>query len=51
MKRLNVTLDDELHKNLKVAVATKATTIGNYVAEAIAEKLEREQKGSEDKKE
>ena len=40
-KRLNVVIDNELHKKLKVAVAENETTIANFVAEAIKEKLEK----------
>ncbi len=44
MKRLNVSVDDELHKQLKMAVAEKGSTIGQFVIEAITEKLENDKK-------
>lgn len=44
MKRLNVAVEDELHKMLKVAVAEQTTTIAQYVNEAIAEKIENDKK-------
>lgn len=40
-KRLNVVIDTELHKKLKIAVAENETTIGTFVAEAIKYKLEK----------
>lgn len=40
-KRLNVVIDTELHKKLKVAAAEYETTIGAFVADAIREKLEK----------
>lgn len=42
-KRLNIVIETELHKRVKVAVAEQETTIGAFVAEAIKEKLEKEQ--------
>ena len=44
LKRLNVSVDDELHKQLKMAVAEKGSTIGQFVIEAITEKLENDKK-------
>lgn len=41
-KRLNIPIDDDLHKILKVQVINKGTTLGKYVIEAIKEKLQRE---------
>lgn len=38
-KRLNVVIPEELHRQLKVAVAEQGATIGKFVAEAIAEKI------------
>lgn len=49
MKRLNVSIDDELHRDLKMAAVAKSITIGKYVEEAIAEKLKRDE-GQEDEK-
>ena len=43
-KRLNVVISTDLHRDLKVAVAKKGTTIAQFVVEAIAEKLEKEDK-------
>ena len=43
-KRLNVVIDTELHKKLKVAAAEYETTIGAFVADAIREKLEKNKK-------
>lgn len=40
-KRLNIPIDDDLHKILKVQVINESTTIGKYVIEAIKEKLQR----------
>lgn len=41
-KRLNVVISAELHRDLKVEVAKKGVTIGQFVADAIAEKISRE---------
>lgn len=41
-KRLNVVISADLHRELKVEAAKKGTTIGVFVAEAIAEKIEKE---------
>ena len=38
-KRLNIVVSADLHKELKVEVAKTGTTIGQFVAEAIAEKI------------
>lgn len=43
LKRLNVSVDEELHTQLKVAVAEQKTTIGQFVIEAIKEKIKRDQ--------
>ena len=43
-KRLNVVISADLHRELKVEVAKQGTTIAQYVAEAIEEKINR-QKG------
>lgn len=43
-KRLNVVISTDLQRDLKVAVAKKGTTIAQFVVEAIAEKLEKEDK-------
>ena len=44
MKRLNVSIEDDLHKKLKMAVAESGITIGKFVEEAIVEKLESSKK-------
>lgn len=49
MKRLNVSVDDELHKQLKMAVAEQGSTIGQFVIEAITEKLENDRKLKQEK--
>ena len=41
-KRLNVTLEIELHKQLKIAATKQEMTIANFVVQAIKEKIERE---------
>ena len=41
-KRLNIVISTELHRDLKVEVAKSGTTIAQFVAEAIAEKIEKE---------
>ena len=49
MKRLNVSVDDELHKQLKMAVAEQGSTIGQFVIEAITEKLENDKNKKQEK--
>lgn len=46
-KRLNVSVDENLHRDLKIAAITKGITISSYVIEAIAEKIEREKQNKE----
>ena len=41
-KRLNIPIEAELHKQLKVKVAEKGETVAQFVRDAIAEKIERE---------
>lgn len=48
-KRLNVVINTDLHRELKVAVAKHDITIGQFVAEAIKEKLERQEKDVNDR--
>lgn len=43
-KRLNIVINNNLHRDLKVEVAKQGITITQFVAEAIMEKIER-QKG------
>ena len=49
LKRLNVSIDDDLHKQLKMAVAENSTTIGQFVIEAITEKLENDKQRKQEK--
>lgn len=48
-KRLNVVISSDLHRELKVAVAKQGNTIGQFVAEAIKEKLESQEKNINDR--
>lgn len=41
-KRLNVVIDNNLHRNLKVQVAKQETTMSQFVTDAIIEKIERQ---------
>lgn len=41
-KRLNVIIDADLHRELKIAVAKDGVTIAQFVADAIKEKLKGE---------
>lgn len=43
-KRLNVVISAELHKELKIAVAQQGITIGQFVSEAIREKIDKNSK-------
>lgn len=40
-KRLNVVIPTEVHRALKIEVAKRSTTIAQFVAEAIIEKINR----------
>ena len=42
MGRVNISLDDELHKKLKVACALLSVTLEHYINESISEKLKRD---------
>ena len=44
-KRLNVVISTDLHRDLKVEVAKQGITIGQFVAEAIAEKINKGEEG------
>lgn len=46
-KRLNIIIDSNLHRDLKVEVAKQGITIVQFVTEAIIEKIER-QKGNKE---
>ena len=48
-KRLNVVISSDLHTELKVAVAKQGITIGEFVAEASAEKVESQEKNVNDR--
>lgn len=43
-KRMNIIISEELHRSLKVEAAKSGITLTQFVAEAIAEKIQR-QKG------
>lgn len=43
-KRLNIPIDADLHKRIKVKVAENGTTLADFVRKALEEKLEREVK-------
>lgn len=42
MKRLNIVISADLHKDLKVAAALNGITLQQFVSEAIAEKIKKE---------
>lgn len=42
-KRLNVVISTDLHRDLKVEVAKRGITIAQFVAEAIADKIKKEE--------
>ena len=42
VKRLNVIISSDLHRDLKIAVAKSGVTIAQFVTEAISEKLKKE---------
>ncbi len=46
-KRLNVPIDADLHRQIKVKVAENGITVAQFVRDALTEKLERENKKSE----
>ncbi len=39
MGRINIIIEEELHKKLKVACALESTTIEKYINEALTDKL------------
>ncbi len=41
-KRINIAIDEVLHKQLKVAAAINGITVKEYVSKAIQDKLEKE---------
>lgn len=46
-KRLNIAIDAELHRQLKVAAAENGTTIVDLVSDSVREKLEQLKNKSE----
>lgn len=42
MKRLNIVINADLHKDLKVAAALNGITLQQFVSEAISEKIKKE---------
>lgn len=46
-KRLNIPIEAELHRQIKVKVAEQGITVAQFVREALAEKLEKENAKSE----
>lgn len=42
VKRINIALDENLHRDLKIAAAMKGTSIKNYVAEAVRDKMKQD---------
>ena len=47
-KRLNVPIDEALHRELKVKVAEKGQTVTQFVTDYIIEKLQREKETEKD---
>ncbi len=41
-KRINIAIDEVLHKELKIAAAVNGTTVKEYVVKAIQDKLKKE---------
>lgn len=41
-KRINIAIDEALHKELKIAAAVNDTTVKEYVSKAIQDKLKKE---------
>lgn len=41
-KRINISMDAELHKKMKIAIVEQDTTITQFVIDAIREKIDRE---------
>lgn len=42
MKRLNIIISADLHRDLKVSAALNGVTLQQFVSEAISEKIKRE---------
>ena len=47
MKRLNIPIESDLHRQVKVKAAENGITVAQFVRDAIAEKLDKESKKSE----
>jgi predicted HicB family RNase H-like nuclease len=43
-KRLNIAIEEELHRQLKVAAAQEGVTLVQFVSESIKEKIEKQSK-------
>lgn len=43
VKRLNLTIPEELHRELKIAAAKEGITLGQYVTEAISERVKKQE--------
>lgn len=48
-KRINIAIDETLHKELKIAAAVNGTTLKEYVANAIKESLNKDKTKTERK--
>lgn len=48
-KRINIAIDETLHKELKIAAAVNGTTLKEYVANAIKESLDKDKRKTERK--
>lgn len=48
-KRINIAIDEVLHKDLKIAAAVNGTTVKEYVAEAIRDRLKKEKSKGDSK--
>lgn len=42
IRRITITMDSDLHRDLKIAAAVKDMSIKEYVADALREKMKRE---------
>ena len=42
IKRITITMDGNLHRDLKIAAAVTDTSIKNYIADAVKEKMRRD---------
>lgn len=44
-KRINITIPENLHRELKISAAKEGITLGQYVTNAISEKIEKQKDG------